>query len=127
MSALGPIIREAKIAWFTWARAELQKKDPLHADLPEIVRRLAELVSDRPRIAVRAAGACPPGLCAGDPTCPDVHCPGRSGLIQRDGGHVFRAGVAFPIEHQGELHAGGLADVSSTFRRLLGTGWRARR
>lgn len=31
------------LAWLRWARAHLSKHDPLHPDLPHIVRRIAEL------------------------------------------------------------------------------------
>lgn len=37
--------------------------------------------------------------CERQPDCADQHCPGHP-LHQQDGGHVFRAGVVFPIEDE---------------------------
>lgn len=38
-----PIFILWKLAYFRWARHDLQRKDPLHPDLPHIVQRIAEL------------------------------------------------------------------------------------
>lgn len=44
---LRPLLRLAQIAWFNWARRELQQRDPTHPDLPLIVRRLRDLEAER--------------------------------------------------------------------------------
>jgi hypothetical protein len=31
------------LAWWRWARRDLQHKDPLHADLPKIIERVSDL------------------------------------------------------------------------------------
>lgn len=56
--ALQPLIREALILWWTWARHDLQLKNPAHPDLPEIVLRLRDLRAERyeQRCYLRALG-----------------------------------------------------------------------
>jgi hypothetical protein len=92
--SLSPLIREARILYFKWAMREM---GPLHADLPEAVHRLHELVSERPPTKPRSRCERTAG-CAQDEACPDHGCEGHPGLYQRDGGHEFRAGVVWPIE-----------------------------
>lgn len=41
--ALWPWLRYASIAYYRWARRDLQRKDPHHKDLAVILRRLNEL------------------------------------------------------------------------------------
>lgn len=103
MKALAPLIRELKLALYQWARRDMQRKGGMHPDLPHVVRRIHELTAERPRIEPPRRSRCAdlPGMCAGDPACPDRHCPGRLyGLHHTDGGHEFRGGVAWPIEHK---------------------------
>lgn len=38
-----PLVNLWKLAYFRWARRDLQIKDPTHPDLPYVVRRIAEL------------------------------------------------------------------------------------
>lgn len=100
MRALAPLFREARIKFYQWA---LHDMSPLHPDLPAVVHRLHQLVAERPPIEQRPRSRCEesPGMCAGDPRCPDTHCPGRlHGLHHTDGGHTFSYGVVFPIEHR---------------------------
>lgn len=97
MNALRPLIREFKLALYQWARHDMQRRNPMHEDLPEVVRRIHELTAERPPIEKKPRSRCAgmPGMCARDPECSDRHCPG---LHQRDGGHTYSHGVAFPIE-----------------------------
>lgn len=96
MKALRPLLREAQIAYLRWALRELS---PLHPDVPAIVRKLAQLVAERPPVPRRARSRCDSlaGLCARDPACADRHCPG---LHQRDGGMQVAGPLSFPIEHE---------------------------
>jgi hypothetical protein len=104
MPGLQPLWREIRIAWYRWALANM---GPLHRDVPEVVHRLNDLIAQRPPIerrTRRSACEAAPGLCARDPACPDRHCPG---LHQNDGGHSFRAGIAWPIEQPAIQHRNG--------------------
>jgi hypothetical protein len=40
-------MREAAIAYYRWARHDLQQKDPTHPDLLHIVHRLRDLRAER--------------------------------------------------------------------------------
>lgn len=42
-----PLVREASIAFYRWARHDLQRKDPGHPDLPGIIVRLRDLRAER--------------------------------------------------------------------------------
>lgn len=99
MKALYPLVREMKLRWYERARVELQQRDPTHRDLPHIVRRIHELTAERPPVEQRKRSRCAamPGMCARDPNCEDRRCPG---LHMNDGGHSYRNGVVFPIEHE---------------------------
>lgn len=44
MNAIRPLIREARIAYYRWALAEI---NPLHPDVPRIVHRLRSLRAER--------------------------------------------------------------------------------
>lgn len=96
MIGLTSLWLEVRIRWYEHA---LRSMGPLRRDVPEAVHRLRELIEQRPPVVTRIKSRCEavPGLCAGDPRCPDRRCPG---LHQRDGGHHFAGGVAFPIEHK---------------------------
>ncbi len=43
MSSITPLFRLLALAWWRWARRELQRRDPCHPDIPRIVLRIAEL------------------------------------------------------------------------------------
>lgn len=43
MRGLIPIWRMWCLAWWRWARRELQQRDPFHPDLPGIVRRIRDI------------------------------------------------------------------------------------
>lgn len=45
MSGIRPILNLMRLQWWKWARHELTKRDPMHPDLPMIVRRVNELES----------------------------------------------------------------------------------
>lgn len=47
MRALRPLVREALIAYYRWARHDLQHKNPHHPDLLLIVHRLRDLRAER--------------------------------------------------------------------------------
>jgi hypothetical protein len=47
MSGIRPILRLMALAWWRWARDELSKRQPLHPDLPMVMRRVAELEGAR--------------------------------------------------------------------------------
>lgn len=103
MKALAPLLREAKIAFYQWARRDMQRKGGMDPDLPKVLQRLSELLAERPRIEPPRRSRCAdvPGLCAADKNCSDTHCPGRIyGLHHSDGGHTYSHGVVFPIEHK---------------------------
>jgi hypothetical protein len=51
MTWLRPFIREARIAYYRWALAEMP---PLHPDVPYVVHRLRSLLDER-----KAGVACP--------------------------------------------------------------------
>jgi hypothetical protein len=82
LRALAPLIREAEILYLTWARAEL---DPLHRDLPAVVRRLNELQRKRPKPAE------PSALCCMRPDCQDTHCEGAdiARYFEHEGAHTI--------------------------------------
>ena len=40
---LAPVFRLIALVWWKWARAELTRRDPMHPDLPMIIRRVNEL------------------------------------------------------------------------------------
>jgi hypothetical protein len=40
---IAPILNLMALTWWKWARKELTARDPMHADLPSIVRRINEL------------------------------------------------------------------------------------
>lgn len=44
MKPLRPLVREASIAYYRWALAEI---NPMHPDLPRIVHRLRDLLAER--------------------------------------------------------------------------------
>lgn len=50
MTGLNPVaslwaraVRRIELAWWEWARHDLQQQNAAHADLPTIVRRIREL------------------------------------------------------------------------------------
>ncbi len=43
MKSLSPVIDLAKLTWWRWAGRELQRRDPMHPDLPGIVLRIRAL------------------------------------------------------------------------------------
>jgi hypothetical protein len=43
IASIAPLLKQARITWWRRARAELTMKDPMHPDLPVIVRRIREL------------------------------------------------------------------------------------
>lgn len=103
MKALAPLLRELRIRYYEAARKQLQRRDPTHVDLPHVIRRIHELTAQRPRVEQRQRTPCAEilGMCARDPNCRKTHCPGRTqGLYQQDGGHEYRNGMVFPIEHE---------------------------
>lgn len=85
MKALSPLLREFKLRYYERARTELQRRDPTHADLPHVIRRIHELTAQRPPIEQPRRSRCAevPGMCAMDDACPDRHCPGRLWGIRR--------------------------------------------
>lgn len=40
---LAPVFRLMALTWWKWARKELTARDPMHPDLPHIIRRVNEL------------------------------------------------------------------------------------
>lgn len=47
MNWFRPLIREASILYYRWARFDLQHKNPTHPDLLLIIHRLRELRAER--------------------------------------------------------------------------------
>lgn len=47
MKCIRPLIREASILYYRWARHDLQRKNATHPDLPYIVTRLRDLKAER--------------------------------------------------------------------------------
>lgn len=45
IAGIRPVLDALALAWWRWARAELSARNPLHPDLPMVVRRCAELES----------------------------------------------------------------------------------
>lgn len=43
MSGIRPVLNLILLAWWKWARRELTQRDPMHPDLPGIIRRVNEL------------------------------------------------------------------------------------
>jgi hypothetical protein len=43
MTGIRPIVHLMALAWWRWARDNLSQHQPLHADLPYVMRRVAEL------------------------------------------------------------------------------------
>jgi hypothetical protein len=43
LGGIAPVIDLIRLTWWRWAMAELTRKDPLHRDLPMVVRRVNEL------------------------------------------------------------------------------------
>jgi hypothetical protein len=46
-ASIRPLLREAAIAYYRWARHDLQHKNPHHPDLTLIVTRLRDLRAER--------------------------------------------------------------------------------
>lgn len=47
MTGLQPLLHEARLRWWRWALAHLSTHQPLHPDLPMVLRRVSELESAR--------------------------------------------------------------------------------
>lgn len=47
LNPIRPLVREAGIFFYRWARHDLQHKNPTHPDLPHVVRRLRDLRAER--------------------------------------------------------------------------------
>ncbi len=45
MSSITPLFRLLALAWWRWARTELQQRDPMHPDLPTVVLTINRLES----------------------------------------------------------------------------------
>lgn len=43
MKSIRPVFDLFALAWWKWAQRELQARNPMHVDLPHIVRRINEL------------------------------------------------------------------------------------
>jgi hypothetical protein len=107
VNALAPLlglwadtVHKLRVLWWKWARSEMPLTIGVtHPDMNRAVLRIAELEAQRPPIDKRVRSRCEEvmGLCAMDKNCPDRNCPG---LHMRDGGHQYRAGIAWPIEHK---------------------------
>lgn len=45
MRGIRPVLQLLALSWWKWAQRELQQHNPMHPDLPMVVRRVAELES----------------------------------------------------------------------------------
>lgn len=99
-----PIIREIQILYYKWARKDLRLQ-PLHPDLPVVVMRLNDLMSERPRPALKNRCASGIGLCNRDAACADYSCEGHpwQRLHTRDGGHQVVNEFSVRLEHLKQL------------------------
>jgi hypothetical protein len=43
LGGIAPVIDLIRLQWWRWARAELTRKNPMHPDLPMVIRRCNEI------------------------------------------------------------------------------------
>lgn len=100
MNAFRPIYRELAILYFRWARKDLRLK-PMDPDLPYVVMRLNDLISERPRPMLRNRCAGMPGLCMSDAACADYDCQNHPWQAHfGNGGHQVAGEVSVRMHAQ---------------------------